>query len=546
MSNITLKTIDSLQKVFLDTEPLGCEYKEATMLANETFHYQIAVKLNFDWRLRVYPQVTSLLKDNITLRRVANVPSELPAYTNHDDNVLRTQPGLFPDPLFVLDKSGIYGSGKLWYSLWVTVDSKGITTGDYPIKIEFFDEDGNNQGDSVFIIKILPKKSDEQSLIYTNWFHADCLYTYYHTKPFSKMHWSLIKNYMQAASAHGMNMILTPLFTPPLDTAIGGERPTVQLIDVFKDGKRYTFDFTRLKHWIKLAKACGIKYFELSHLFTQWGAKNAPKVMAYINGEEKQIFGWDTDATGDEYSHFLSVFLPILVLFIKENKLDSSVYFHVSDEPSIEHLENYRKAGDLLKKHIGTGFPIIDALSDYEFYKTGLVGMPIPATNHFEEFFKHSVKDLWAYYCCGQYKEVSNRFFSMPSARNRILGIQLYKYDIKGFLQWGYNFWYTQYSLSRINPYLTTDAGAAFPSGDSFEVYPGEDGTPVISLRLEVFNDALQDLRALQTLEKKIGREEVIKIIEAGLENPISMTKYPQDSEWLLKKREEINLLLAK
>jgi hypothetical protein len=401
-------------------------------------------------------------------------------------------------------------------------------------------------GNSNFTIKILPLKSVEQSLIYTNWFHADCLYTYYDTKPFSKKHWSIIKNYMTAAASHGMNMILTPLFTPPLDTAVGGERPTVQLIDVFKDGRRYTFDFTRLKHWIKLAKACGIKYFELSHLFTQWGAKCAPKIMAYENGEEKQIFGWDTDAAGEEYSHFLSVFLPVLVLFINENKLEKSVFFHVSDEPSPEHLENYKKASTILKKYIGSSFPVIDALSSYEFYKTGLVDTPIPATNHFEEFYNNGVKNLWAYYCCGQYIDVANRFISMPSARNRILGIQLYKYDIKGFLQWGYNFWYTQYSLSKINPYLTTDAGSAFPSGDAFVVYPGENGVPVISLRLEVLNDAFQDLRALQTLEKKIGREAVLSVLEEGLEAPISMTEYPHDSQWLLEKRKEINLLLEK
>ena len=75
------------------------------------------------------------------------------------------------------------------------------------------------------------------------------------------------------------------------------------------------------------------------------------------------------------------------------------------------------------------------------------------------------------YYCCGQYKKVANRFFSMPSARNRILGVQLYKYNIKGFLQWGYNFWYSQFSLSEIDPYLTTDSGGAFPSGDPFTKY---------------------------------------------------------------------------
>ena len=53
----------------------------------------------------------------------------------------------------------------------------------------------------------------------------------------------------------------------------------------------------------------GIKYFEISHLFTQWGVKAAPKVMATVDGEYKQIFGWDTVSTSDEYRAFLRQFL---------------------------------------------------------------------------------------------------------------------------------------------------------------------------------------------------------------------------------------------
>lgn len=47
----------------------------------------------------------------------------------------------------------------------------------------------------------------------------------------------LIGNYMDAAVKCGVNMILTPVLTPPLDTAVGTERPTVQLVDIeVRDG----------------------------------------------------------------------------------------------------------------------------------------------------------------------------------------------------------------------------------------------------------------------------------------------------------------------
>ena len=36
-------------------------------------------------------------------------------------------------------------------------------------------------------------------------------------------------------------MLLTPVFTPPLDTTVNGERLTVQLVDVRRDAGVYSF-----------------------------------------------------------------------------------------------------------------------------------------------------------------------------------------------------------------------------------------------------------------------------------------------------------------
>lgn len=60
----------------------------------------------------------------------------------------------------------------------------------------------------------------------------------------------------------------------------------------------------------------------------------------------------------------------------------------------------------------------------------------------------------------------------------------------------------------------------AFPSGDPYLVYPGKDGEPLSSIRAEVQSEALVDLRAFQTLEKHLGREAVLQMIDrnAGME----------------------------
>lgn len=148
---------------------------------------------------------------------------------------------------------------------------------------------------------------------------------------------------------------------------------------------------------------------------------------------------------------------------------------------------------------------------------------------------------MWTYYCTGQYYEVSNRFMSMPSARNRIYGVQLYKYDIVGILHWGYNFYNSQFSIEHINPYEVTDAGNAFPAGDPFLVYPGADGHPEESIRMMVHDEAMADLRALELLESLTSKEHVMELIEGELFEPLTFCTYPKSEMYLITLRNRIN-----
>ena len=186
------------------------------------------------------------------------------------------------------------------------------------------------------------------------------------------------------------------------------------------------------------------------------------------------------------------------------------------------------------------GWMVIDALSDYAFYERGLVEHPVPANNHIQPFADHGVPDLWTYYCCAQGVEVPNRFFSMPSARNRIMGVLMYLYEIKGFLHWGYNFYNSGFSRKHIDPFYDTHADYSFPSGDAFLVYPGPDGEAYSSLRAQVQLEGLQDLRALQKLEEKIGRERVLELIYEEQKEPFTFRNYPADAGWLYRLRERI------
>lgn len=535
------RVLSSLTKVFADEELAATPFRKASCLLGEVFSFQIAYR-SASRIPQLEVDVESKLAGYIEVRSVGLAPSEFPG-SAFDDNVLRTTPGLYPDPLYPL-ADGLMAFPGQWRSVWITVRVPRNTSvqGEHRIELSF-SKDGGLLGRASFTLEIIPVALPMQKLIHTSWFHADCIATHYGVKVWSREHWALVEKFVHNAVDHGVNMLLTPLFTPPLDTQVGGERPTVQLVDVEKDGERYKFGFARLDRWVKLASRCGVKYFEMSHLFTQWGAAHCPKITAREGSRNRRIFGWKDSASGAKYRNFLDQFLPALVRFIDKRGLRRRCYFHVSDEPGVDQLETFASAAAIVHHHLGD-FRFIDALSNIEFYDRGLVRHPIPAIDHIEPFVERGVKDLWTYYCVSQWRKVSNRFFCMPSARNRILGTQLFRYDLAGFLQWGFNFWYSQYSIRPVDPFKVTDAGHAFPSGDAFLVYPGDQG-PVDSIRGEVFREALQDQRALQLLERLQGREKTVALVERGLDEPITMKCYPREALWLLRMRERCNRRLS-
>ena len=90
-------------------------------------------------------------------------------------------------------------------------------------------------------------------------------------------------------------------------------------------------------------------------------------------------------------------------------------------------------------------------------------------------------------------------------------------------------------------PVSSYGCGGAYPSGDSFIVYPdypSPQGDVVDSVRLEVFDEAIADYRCLKLLEQKRGREFVRRLL--GRNGYDGFSVYPTDGEAFLRFREEI------
>lgn len=545
---LEVRVLSPVAKVFPDYAPQPCTPRFCG-LRNEVISFQLAFRsaepLNPD-KPYLRLEIDSPAKARIHARRVKYLPVRFPQMPNVDDNYLRLgRPGLYPDALTEIPPHGIRAFPTSWESLWIDFEPDGMDAGEYPAALRLIDEATEQVvGEAEVSLRVLNAFLPRQTLIHTKWFHSDCLATYYGVEIFSEEYWRITENFVRCAVRHGINTILTPIHTPPLDTRVGSYRPTVQLVDVVRENGGYRFGFDRLRRWVDMCKRCGVEYYEIAHLFSQWGAKYAPQICLTTEHGFERLFGWDTEALGEEYTGFVRAYLPAVLAEMKALGVDDKCIFHISDEPSKEHLEGYLAAkavvGPILK-----GYKIIDALSDASFYDSGAVEHPVPATNHIEPFLERRVPGLWTYYCIGQGKDVSNLFFAMPGARTRVLGAQLYKFEIEGFLQWGFNFYYSQGSDYPINPWLDTDCDGFTPAGDAYQVYPGPGGQPVESMRLMLVDQALQDLRAMQLLESLSDRETVLRLIDEDIP-PIRFASYPHEDAWVLGLRQRINREIEK
>ncbi len=542
-----LRVMSSLEKCFPEV-PLA-EYPSITsftMLRNQSLSFQVGVCRHDGPRFRDMHRLrlSGPLADYAELRLVTLLPSMYACSPWAGGDYLRRDLyGMYPDLLRPLHYRGAFGLlSDQSQCFWIDIKpDETLTPGEYSLTIEMLNEEtGEVMASETVNVRMTDITLPPQKTIHTEWFYTDCIAQAHKVKVFSEAHWKLIEKYIRMAVENGINMIMAPVFTPELDTYIGGERLTTQLLDITvePDGS-YTFDFTGMDRWFDLCKKLGVQYYEIPHFFTQWGAKHAPKFVARVHGRRKKIFGWETDARGEEYRSFLSQLIPALVEFLERRGVAEKTFFHISDEPHGDGaLEQYLACKEMVAPYL-KNYPIIDALSDYEFYESGALQKPAAATFSIEPFLEHKVPGLWAYYCGFGGYNLSSRMFSMPTSRTRIIGVQLYLADIEGFLHWGYNFYNNQGSYDALDPFLITDGELFQPSGDTCLVWPG-DGDVWGSIRLNAMREAMEDIRTLQLCESLWGREKVVSTVRELAGCDISFKQYPTDPAFLLGLREKL------
>ena len=558
------KIVSSQQKAFIDDKiDAFPTLDKISVLRGERLSVQLLYVDEGEEYLPKRPfctlELSGALAEGAVVRDVRYVPVERPIHPDaYDSNYLRTEPGIYPDILTPLRYKGkfIISRDKL-RSLWIELTVPEDAAGNLPLDVSIFLESASvgETGEQTFTrreisrntvqIEVIPSALPEQELIFTQWFYADGLAGYYDEPAWSERHWRIVEAFIRAGARRGRNMIYTPILTPALNVLPPDERIPTQLVEITVSGGEYSFDFSRLDRWIDICSRAGVKYYEISHFYHQDQARHSAHVYGTADGKYGRLFGWNTLATDPEYVKFLRALIPALLEHMRSRGLDRQCYFHISDEPSKEHIDHYLKVkeniSDLLR-----GYTIMDALSEVEFYKSGAVECPIPVTKKIEPFLEEDIENRWCYYAGFTSVDCANVVCSMPSWRGRSLAMQMFKYDIKGLLHWGYNYYNNRASGDVIDPYLDLSGEDWVLPGDTFVVYPAHDGTPIESLRMITYEEIITDYRAMRLAESLTSHDEVVAAMENALGDKITFRRCATSEAEIFAVRDAVNDIIRR
>ncbi len=222
-------------------------------------------------------------------------------------------------------------------------------------------------------------------------------------------------------------------------------------------------------------------------------------------------------------------------------------YLYGCDEAHADRFPLADRAAAILKKEF-PDVPIFTTAYDDSFGMDGRLGSIdwfCPLTPKFDEkqaaAARKAGKQVWWYICLSPIPPYANIFIESTGIETRLLmGAMAAKYRPDGFLYYQTSLWNNTAPITT-GPY-TDWIAHSFPgyNGDGNWTYPGPDGAPLGSVRLENFRDGLEDYAYVKLLEGQLAAAKAAakdapwqRRAEAALQAPpdvvVNRTDYTRD-----------------
>ena len=139
---ISLKLCSPLAKIFPEQMPPEKEFRSWQALQGEKVSFQLAYRVlpPSGWRNMLQWKIKSPLQEFIRIRKVETVPVRFFA-SNPDEDVISSEPGLYPDPLEDITPQ-FRSAPNQWNALWIDCSiPEKFPPGKYPVTIILNDMD---------------------------------------------------------------------------------------------------------------------------------------------------------------------------------------------------------------------------------------------------------------------------------------------------------------------------------------------------------------------------------------------------------------------
>jgi len=344
------------------------------------------------------------------------------------------------------------------------------------------------------VIKVYPvgiPPLNKAHLNYVNWHSISNICKDHHVKKWSRQFWNILDNYARLMAKGRQNtfwFIWSDFFSFNADGTVK---------DFFSD---------RLNRYIRTFMNEGLTTIQGAP-FTRrrnWSSDAMLVSIPIANGGE-------VSATSDLGQQIIRQMAEPITRFMEKRQWDHHWYQGIFDEPTNQYVSRYQKVVQLIKS-IKPDIRILEATMTVEL--AGSVNCWCPQVQEYQkhqDFFQQrqaAGDEVWVYTCLIPGGPWINRLVDQERLRPVYVGWACAKYDLQGFLHWGFNH-------HRGNPFENLvvshgDAKNFLPAGDSHIVYPGRK-TPWSSQRFEAHRIGMEDYELLfQLKQKKPGQAQKI------------------------------------
>ncbi len=535
---LNIVPVDPLVKVFRDSEIKadGSALQESARGEHAT--WQVVLTSSPVEMLDVRCDVTTFTRSGSStatlpvkdVRFVGYVASSHSAKKPAKDQ-LRPAPAMFPDPL--LEEDSINVSAGDNQPVWVTVKiPPQAEPGEYEavsvVTARIFGKE--TSATLPLKLKVYPATITDTRLNINNWIQM--WHRGGHPMPdrYSPEWWAILRDYTRNMVEHRQNWARVE---------------TLWLIKYGRDANgKLTFDFSNFDRWVNILFDEGIETVQSLQYAWRTGKWEEPYGVEvhdetdaeYLGG--KSYRGRMVAPDSADAKEFYSQWFPAFRDHLKEKGWLDRFVQAVGDEPVAENADSYTTASNLLRQY-APELPVIEACLARNM--VGAIDIWVPTLEHLhknEKFFdeRRAAGDrIWFYTCVQPEGEYANRFIELPLLKTRIMHWINYRYDVEGYLHWGFNFW-------RPRPWENA-ADGGLQGGDTHIVYPAKDDFGFVeSIRWEAMRDGIEDHELLSQLGD-VNPEAAMELAKRHVQD---YDNYDLDVEKFRSTRREILEALSK